>query len=452
MLRCTRTVSAGRLAAILVLGLVAVPSLAQKSLDRGLPVAPAPRPVADRNAPAAPQADAPQPPAPVQPDLVATYQGPVAKELFAFKWKEKSGNFTRAVCRMGWEVPTTELSTAGLDRNFGTYCAEALVGVVAGRTYRFEIQMPEVPEMYGLPDTVEGRAQADRRAKYLRELYGRYYLGSLREEDPDATRAFQAAVWEIVHESQLIEPQPAAPVTTIWGIPVGPAPQAQPGSPFSLFGGNFQADYPAVAQAPPFVQRAEQYLQSLTGNDNLFWQNLPGRELVRLRGLPGAAGEAAAQAQLALRYTRGGAPGYNGATAAASGPVGFAPVGGGAGGLGGPVGGGFPFVGGGGGSSGPSSIVPFVPTTTSSTSSSGGVPPNSITNPPVTPPVVVPPINTPPITTPPITTPPTPTPPVTTPIPAPPGVLLGGILLGAYVGRRILAKLRRPEVQAAPAV
>lgn len=412
------------------------------------------------------------------PDLSATYLGPAAKENFAFTWKEK-GNFTRAVSRMAWEVPATELSTGGLDRNFGTYCAEALVGVVAGKTYRFEVQLPEVPQMYDLPDTNEGREEAARRAKYLRELYGRYYLGSIREDDPDATRAFQAAVWEILHESQTPAAAAAPAFTfpfTLFGISVPiPTPDnaapAVPAPGFSLFSGNFQADYPNLAQSPLFVQRAEGFLQSLTGNENIFWQNLAGRELVRLMGQPGLAGEAAAQSQLALRYTRGGAAGFNGAMASAA-PIGsgfpglFGPggLGGlGAGGRGFPgglgSGGGFiPGLFGGGGS--PSTIVPNVPV--GATTSGGTTPPSSTTTPPGT----VPPVNATTSSTgstsggPTSSTSSTGTSSgnVTTTstssggaVPAPPGILLGVILLGALAGRRVLAQLKQAKDGEPPA-
>ena len=413
--------TAGRIAAICVLGLAAGFALAQAPRPD---TAPEPRPVA------APPAA--QPPAPAGPDLTTTYLGPVAKDNFAFRWKEKGGGFTRAVCRMNWEVPSTLWSSGGFDRNFPTYCAEALVGVVAGRTYPFQIQFPTAPEMYGLPDTPEGRAQAELRSKSIHELYGRYYTASLPDNDPDAPRAFQAALWEIIHESQLPEGQAA---------------------PFSLFSGNFQADYPALAQTPPFVQRAEQYLQSLTGNDNLFWQNLPGRELVRLRGLPGAAGEAAAQAQLALRYTRGGAAGYSGANALPGNGVGTGAIGplagngfggGGPGGYGaGGGGGGFQFIGTRGGG-GPNTIVPNVPV---GGTTSGGTPPSSTITPSVVPPVNASSSGTSSGGT---TTSTTSSGSVTSTsttssggaVPAPPGILLGAIVFGLLAGRRVLGQVK----------
>ena len=65
--------------------------------------------------------------------------------------------------------------------------------------------MPEVPTAFALPNTDAGREEAFRRAKYVRELFGRFYPQALKEDDPDAGFAFQVALWEIIHEGQLPE-------------------------------------------------------------------------------------------------------------------------------------------------------------------------------------------------------------------------------------------------------
>src|SRR5438309_470530 len=72
------------------------------------------------------------------PDMTATFQGSSPKVSFAFKWKDEK--HTRNVGILNWDIPLTDISTSGFDRNFRTFCAEALVGVVAGQTYRFELQ------------------------------------------------------------------------------------------------------------------------------------------------------------------------------------------------------------------------------------------------------------------------------------------------------------------------
>src|SRR5947207_8929763 len=146
-----------------------------------------------------------------------------------------------------------------------------------------------------------------------------------------------------------------------------------------------------------FVQRAEEYLKSLTGEDLIFYQNpeMDSRELVRLKGVPGPVGfenaGAVAQAQFALRYTTGGAPGFNGAMAAA--PAGLGGIGGfgglgGVGGIGGLGGfGGVPFLGAPGSgtsttASGPSTLVPQVPVGSTPPSTVPTIPPGTTTTPP----------------------------------------------------------------------
>jgi hypothetical protein len=354
--------------------------------------------------------------------VTATFEGAAPKAPFKFKWKEKNGSFTKNVGLLHWQMPPDEPAKAGMagvDGYFRTYCAEALVGIVAGNMNRFEVQRPEYPEGYGLPNTEEGLAQAERRATYVRELFGRYYPASIRGDDVDAPIAFQIALWEIIHESQL---------------PEGSA------APFSLFTGHFQADYPNPAESPSYVQKAEVYLQTLVGSDVPFYSNpdLESRELVRLKGAPNAAGEVA-QSQFALQYTRGGAAGFNGAVVA---PLGGLPVGGTGGGVGGVGGLGrfgpglFPFGGFGGGGSN------NIPSTTQPTVPVGNTPPTTTTTTPPTSNITVPPTNnTPPGTTPPDVVPPVNGPGGPSPVPAPPAVALGVIAVGAIVGRR--AFLRR---------
>jgi hypothetical protein len=332
------------------------------------------------------------------------------------------------------------LSTSGLDRQFTGYCGEVLVPIVGGRVYRFEVRSPSDPAVYGLPDTPAGRATAERRATAVRELFGRYYSDALKPDNPTAAVAIQLALWEVLQEPD---------------GPDGSAPK------YDLFAGEFQANYPNLAQSPPSVQLAQQYLDSLTGNDQVFYQHpdFAGKELTWLKGQPPAEGEPAAQSQFAVRWSRGGAAGYNGALASAT------SGGGGLTGLGGPGGagtgrgfpgglggsGGFPGLFGGGGGT-PSTIVPNVPV---GGTSSGSTPPSSTNSPPGT----VPPVNasssssgspgsssgTPSSTS-------SSTGGTTTSstssggaVPAPPGILLGVIFLGAIAGRRLLAQLHQSK-------
>ncbi len=270
------------------------------------------------------------------PDVTAVYGGASNKQMLAFRMKGH-GEFVKPIGLMNWEVPASEFGTAGLDRQFAAFCAEPLVGVTAGRVYQFSVHELERPENYGLPNTDEGKAEAVRRAAFSRELFGRYYAEASDANDPEAAAAFQTALWEVIWEGEL--------------------PAADAKAPFySLANGTFQANYPNLEQAPPFVQRAERYLTSLNGEDAGFIENYSGRELVRLTGLNTAAGEAV-QSQFGLRYASapaaggaaGGGPG-GGGVFSGIGPLASAPAAGNPAGGGG-VGGGFPGIG--------SSNVPF---------------------------------------------------------------------------------------------
>ncbi len=304
-----------------------------------------------------------------------------------------------AVGILAWTVPPEQFGTGGMDREFRGYCSEAPVPVTAGRTYRFEIKSPTVPEAYQLPDTEDGKAEAYRRSLYLRELFGKHYIPSLT--DYQASKAFQIAMWEIFHE-------------TGWAADKAP--------PLDLDKGSFKAS--AQQADPETVNLARTYLKSLTGNDNVFYENpdLAGRELVWMKGLESPQPDGppvVAQSQSALQYVKGGAarPSNAGLTGAPVGAGGVVPLAGGAGGaFAGGAGGTGGFIGGAGlGSSG-------VPSTTT--------PPTTTTTPPTT--------NVPPVNQPPTNPPETPT----NPVPAPAGIVLGAIAVGALFGRKVLTTRR----------
>ena len=339
------------------------------------------------------------------------------------------GEFTKPVGDMKFEFPQGFVPSAGLAADQRTFCIEPLVPMFAGRQYDFALGPVNDPVSYGLPDTVEGKAAAERRAVYLRELYGRFYADTT-EDNKVATDGFQAALWEIAGESQ---------------VPDGPLP-------FNLFTGTFKANYPVEAEAPEFVRTGQRYLQSLTGDDSSFREAnaLQGLELVRLTGLVGADG-LMPQSQLALRAAPGDLAGAGGGNGAGGGSGGFAPsaspiggVGIGGGGGGSPIlplggrGGGSPGGGGGFGSGfpvtglgalSPVSTTPVV--TTLSAAQPGSNSPQEATTtvttpPPIRPPEIIPP--TPPGETPPGETPRGETP-GGSPVPAPPAAVLA--LLGA---------------------
>ncbi len=253
------------------------------------------------------------------PALEVFYNRLDPKDSFKYKWKgvEKTCN----VGAFQWEVPASEFATGGLDRNFTGFCAEILVPIQAGKTYRYQPEGLANPQAYALPATAEGAVEAERRAALIRELFGNHYSEAMPPED---TYAFQIALWELIQE-----PQPAEGQVK-----------------FDLFAGDFQANYqPDVV--PNSVIKAQAYLDELTGNDAIFFENpaTKGRELVRLQGLADSEGFAA-QSQLALRYTNGGAPGSSPFDSALGGGAG------GGGGFGGGNGGGGPGGGTGGGTGG----------------------------------------------------------------------------------------------------
>lgn len=421
-----------RLIAAVVLGLALA---AQADAQNPKPDPQQPAPKADvQNPNPAPEAAAPK------YRVIINYQGADPKGEFAFKFvntkmkaREPAGNYVRPSGLLRWTVPEDQFAANGLagqDAAFATFCAEPLVGVVAGRTYQFELQSPDDPAAYGLKNDEAGLKEAKLRADYIRELYGRHYKDARFVSNPDAPLAFQAALWEIIYEGEL------------------PANLEPAKAPFSLSTGTFQANYPDLAAAPAYVQMAQTYLQELTGDPEgrIFAANLEGRQLVRLRGLPGVFGNVTEtpQSQFALQNTStgaAGASGVGGAPVGGGGGLGNGGFGGGGGGFGG--GGAAPFgaIGGGGfgngagGTSPASTIIPPVGGTTTPTPT-----------PPPTTTTTIPPVNQPPSRNPGTELPPPteqPNPPTepptepTNPVPAPAGLILGLLAVGALTGREV---------------
>lgn len=348
-----------------------------------------------------------------EPALEVFYRRLDPKEPFKYVWKGKAANSNAGVFR--WEVPETEFGTNGMDRNFTGYCAEVLVPITAEKTYRFRTNSIYDVGNYGLKaDDDKAPLVAQRRARYIQELFGRYYRDPVANAvGSDEAVAFQVALWELIQETEPAE---------------GEAKR-------DLFGGDFRADY-VPADAPAFVRTAQSYLDSLTGNDALFYENpaLRGRELVRLMGIANAEG-LVAQSQFALRYTGGGATGVAGGAVAVGGAGGLV-----GGGVGAPVGG----VGGFGGGAGGGGFTTGTGTNSSSSSTPGS---STVTTPILgaptvttsTPPVGGPNTTPPPVST--ISTPPIGGPNDTNPVPAPPAVLLGLIAVGTLGSWRLGSRL-----------
>lgn len=327
-----------------------------------------------------------------EPALEVFYTKLEPKEQFKYTWKGKAEVCSAGVFR--WEVPETEFGTNGLDRNFTGYCAEVLVPITADKLYRFRVNSIYAPSNYGLADDDKGPLAAERRARYIQELFGRYFRDPIaRSVNPAEAVALQVALWEIIQETEPAEGEPKR----------------------DLFAGDFQANY-ARADAPAFVLKAQEYLDALTGNDALFYENpdLRGRELIRLMGIENAD-KVVAQSQFALRFVGGGGVGTASLNRALTAGGAFGT------GVGAPVAG---FgTGGGGGGFGAGGGSPVTPTTPISSPPGGG----SVTTPPP-----------PPVTT---DRPPVGGPEEPTPIPAPAGVILGAIALGTLGSWRLGVRL-----------
>jgi len=327
------------------------------------------------------------------PALEVFYTKLEPKEQFKFKNKDKAATASAGVFR--WEVPETDFGTNGLDRNFTGYCSEIMVPMTANKSYRFQIGSVAAPENYSVADSPEPERAAQRRVKYIQELFGRYYRDAqARAVNDDEAVGFQLALWELIQESEPADGE----------------------AKFDLFAGSFQANYPPD-EVPASAKKAQEFLGSLSGNDALFFENpdLRGRELIRLKGIPNADGTIA-QSQFALRYAGGAGVGNGARPLTATG--GGAPVAGGGGG------GGLPAIGGGGGLfTNPNSGTQSFPTTT-----------------PIT---TTPPTTTPPTTT--VTTPPVGGPDNPTPVPAPAGLILGAIALGTLSSWRLGVRVLRSK-------
>lgn len=398
-----------------------------------------------------------------RPDVVLKYDGLSGRETFKFKMN--GADQARAVGALTWQFPAPSIATVGFDSAPKSFCLEPLVPVVAGQEYGFTIDSFGKPKDFaGVKADKDGAVVAEKRAKYVRELFVKHYPEAVK--DNGSAAAFQVAIWELTSESDL---------------PVAPAG-------FSLYSGAFQATEP-LAQAPVFVQTAEGYLKGLTGDDSGFATApmLAGRELVRLSGTNIATG-VAAQAQISVR-NRGGVNNIVapfGAEPSSFGGLGggLAPLlnnfrggalgGGGFGGGGGGGGGGVPFLGFGttntntstsppppGTDNNPGGNNPINPNSPPPVSPPPGVPPIPPV-PPVSPPPGVPPISpppgvppvspppgvppiSPPPGVPPISPPPPGEPPPPNPVPGPPALVLGAIAAGVFGVRRWLKKPKGNE-------
>jgi hypothetical protein len=199
------------------------------------------------------------------PDVIANH----VRHEGAFPFAFIHGNI-RGVVPAGtlhWEIPTTVLATGGLERKFDSYSADPLLSLRVGNQYKYDFGPLGRPEVLRATPDEAGKELAARKVRYVHELYGRYYPDPQKSvaELPEIRAAFQIALWELICETD---------------VPDGPMP-------FHLYTGTFRADYPEPTTAPAPVQLAQEYVQSLTGNDQPFYDHplFGGSEIVRLDGL-----------------------------------------------------------------------------------------------------------------------------------------------------------------------
>lgn len=365
------------------------------------------------------------------PTIRVHYQELLNRQMFPFVTGE-NGPYKKPAGQLSFTFPSEEFPSEGLDPAFRTYCAEPLVPIYAGRDYTFTVEPFGKPSDFDLPDTEEGRATAARRAAFVRELYGKHYVEAGTASEIGAP-AFQIALWELLRERE---------------FPEGP-------NPFNLSTGTFRAALAAGQDAPAHVQRAQEYLDDLTGDDTAFLDNehFTGMELVRLEDVESINGMPI-QAQILPRTM----PVSTTETGGLGGMAGLGSLGGlGGGGLGSGLGmAGAPMLGGGGmggGGSGagggrPGLVAPIGGGIGNNpgNGSGGGNPGNQIgvdppTNPPPIdiPPTEKPPVDPPPVDPPPVDPPPVDPPPVD-PVPAPPAAVLGLVAGAMFLGRRIYSR------------
>src|SRR5262245_39678956 len=137
-----------------------------------------------------------------EPALEVFYTKLEPKELFKYKWKGEEGVVNAGVFR--WEVPQTEFGTNGLDRNFTGYCAEIRVPIVANNLYRFRMNsLYDAKNYEGLAGMEQPALAAQKRAVYIKELFGRYFRDPVEKPvNADEAIALQVALWEVVQETE----------------------------------------------------------------------------------------------------------------------------------------------------------------------------------------------------------------------------------------------------------
>ncbi len=135
--------------------------------------------------------------------------------------------FSNGKCRRPNSAPTdsTAISPATVRKSASP--------ITANKLYRFRTNSIYAVENYeGLAGHEQGPLAAQRRAPYVKELFGRYYRDPvLKAANEDEAIALQVALWEVIQETE----------------------PAEGSTKLDLFAGDFQANYPRD-QTPGYVR------------------------------------------------------------------------------------------------------------------------------------------------------------------------------------------------------
>ena len=97
------------------------------------------------------------------------------------KFRMNGAEQSAPIGRLNWDFPSVTFATVGLDPQLSTFCLEPLVPVVAGNDYAFDLEPFGTTKDFNLKEDEAGKKEAERRAKYVRELYGRAYADLLKD-------------------------------------------------------------------------------------------------------------------------------------------------------------------------------------------------------------------------------------------------------------------------------
>src|SRR5262249_44824589 len=115
-----------------------------------------------------------------EPNLEVFYNKLEPKEQFKYKVKGKEATASAGV--LHWEVPKSQFSTGGFDRNFTGYCSEVQVPISTGKSYSFKMGSLYAPDNYSVSASPAPEKAAQKRATLIKELFGRHYRDAQKRQ------------------------------------------------------------------------------------------------------------------------------------------------------------------------------------------------------------------------------------------------------------------------------